>query len=200
MDGAVERGRRLQYATIAWNSAECGASLVTGALAGSIALVGFGLDSAVEVASSLTALWLLARHGDPRTHEATERRAAAIIGVCFLVLAAYVLYDALVTLVARRAPDATVSGIVVAALAVVAMPLLARWKRRVARELGSAALEAESRQSDICAYLSVLLLTALVLNALLGWWWADPVGAVIMVPIIGREGVTALRGDLCCDD
>ncbi len=124
-----------------------------------------------------------------------------LVGVSFVALAAYVLFDALKSLIAREVPDRSVAGIVIAALSLIVMPLLARAKRRVASALNSGAMHADSRQTDICAYLSAILLGGLGLNALFGWWWADPVAALIMVPIIAREGVEALRGKSCaCDD
>lgn len=203
---AVERarlgstGRRLQYLTIAWNLAECVIALVAGFLAGSIALVGFGFDSAIEVTSSLAALWRLSRDDDRDAREHAERQALRLIGACFLLLAAYVLYEAILALVRRQAPEVTFTGIVLAALSLVVMPFLARAKRRVASRLGSGALEAETRQTEVCAYLSAILLGGLTLNAGLGWWWADPVSAIGMAPLIAREGWEAIRGRTCCVD
>lgn len=193
---SIARGRRLEYFTLAWNGAEAAGALVAGALAGSIALVGFGCDSVIECASGAALLWRL---GPGEIGESREKIAIRIVGVCFAVLAAYVAWDAIRALVYREAPHESVLGICVAAAAVVAMPLLARAKRKVARELKSGAMQADSRQTDLCAYLSAILLVGLMLNALLGWWWADPVAALVMVPIIGREAVTALRGETCCD-
>ena len=193
----ARRGRALQYVTIAWNSAECVVALVAGFVAGSVALVGFGFDSAIEVTSSLAALWRLRRDTDA-ARETAERRALRVIGACFLLLAAYVLYDAVGALVRRLAPDRSIIGIVVGALSLVVMPLLARAKRRIATRLDSGALEAETRQTEICAYLSAILLAGLGLNAWLGWWWADPVSGLLMVPLIGREGWEAVRGRTCC--
>jgi divalent metal cation (Fe/Co/Zn/Cd) transporter len=195
---ATRRGRRLQYLTIAWNSAECAVALVAGFLAGSVALVGFGFDSAIEVASGLAALWRLRWDADEERREAAERWTIRVIGLGFLLLAAYVLYDAAEALVQRRAPERTAAGIVVAALSVVVMPLLVHFKRRVASCLRSGALEAEARQTRVCAYLSAILLAGLGLNAWLGWWWADPVSGLLMVPLIAREGLEALRGRTCC--
>ncbi|MBI2157337.1 MAG: cation transporter [Candidatus Rokubacteria bacterium] len=191
-------GRRLQYLTIAWNSAECVVALVAGLLAGSVALVGFGFDSAIEVASSVAALWRLAREHDAARREAAERRALRLIGIGFLLLAAYVLWDAIDALAGRHAPERTLAGIVLAALSLVVMPLLARLKRRVAVSLASGALEAETRQTEICAWLSAILLAGLGLNAWLGWWWADPAAGLAMVPLIAWEGLEAVRGRTCC--
>ena len=191
-------GLRLQYVTIVWNSLECVIAVIAGVLAGSIALVGFGIDSAIEVASSVAALWRLARDRDEASREAVERRTLRLIGVCFLLLAAYVAYEAVGSLAAHRVPEHSVVGIVLAALSLIVMPLLARLKRRVASRLGSGALEAETRQTEICAYLSAILLVGLAFNAWLGWWWADPLAAVGMVPLIAWEGWQAVRGRTCC--
>lgn len=196
----ARRGRLLQYLTIAWNSGEAVVALFAGFTAGSIALVGFGFDSAIEVTSSATALWLLARYHDEARREATEKTALRVIGVCFLLLAIYVGVDAVKALIVREPPEESLVGIVLAALSLVVMPLLVRWKRQVARRLNSGALEAESRQTMICAYLSAILLAGLGLNAWLGWWWADPIAGLAMTPIIIREGLEAVRGETCCAD
>lgn len=196
--GLARRGRVLQYATIGWNLAECIVALLAGFLAGSIALVGFGFDSAIEVTSSLAALWRLSRDHDEARRERAERRALRLIGICFLLLAGYVFSEALTALIDRRAPDQTTVGIVLASLSLIVMPLLARAKRQVAARLASAALEAETRQTEICAYLSAILLAGLGLNAWLGWGWADPVAGLLMSPLIAWEGWQALRGRTCC--
>ena len=197
---AIKLGRALQYLTIAWNSAECLVALAAGFVAGSIALVGFGFDSAVEVTSSLAALWRLRNDADEAGREAAERRTLRIIGLCFLLLAVYVLCDAVIVLIDRRAPDHSRVGIVLAALSMIVMPLLVRSKRRIATRLGSGALEAEARQTQVCAYLSAVLLAGLGLNAGLGWWWSDPVAGLVMVPLIANEGWQALKGRTCCAD
>jgi len=195
----ARRGRRLQYATIAWNSGEFVVAVVAGLVSGSVALVGFGVDSAIEVTSSLAALWRLRRDADDADRARAEQRSLRAIGVCFLLLAAYVAGDAALSLARRQAPEVSPTGLVLAALSLVVMPTLVFFKRRVARALASGALSAESRQTEICAYLSAILLAGLGLNATLGWWWADPVAALVMVPFIAREGWLALRGDTCCD-
>ena len=195
----ARRGRALQYATIAWNSAECMVALIAGFVAASVALVGFGFDSAIEVTSSLAALWRLAHDSDEARRERTERRALRVIGVCFLLLAGYVVSDALVALIARRAPETSTVGIVLAVLSLIVMPTLAHFKRRVASELGSGALEAEAHQTRVCAYLSAILVAGLGLNAAFGWWWADPIAGLAMTPLIAWEGVEAVRGRTCCD-
>jgi len=196
---AARRGRRLEYFTIAWNSAEAIASLAAGLLAGSIVLVGFGLDSVIEVSSGAVLLWRLHAESDPHRRERAEHRALRLVGACFLVLAAYVAFDAIRGLVQREVPQPSLFGIGVAIASLIAMPLLARAKRQVARQLNSGAMHADSRQTDFCFYLSAILLAGLVLNGLLGWWWADPVAALVMVPLIAREGAEGLRGERCCD-
>ncbi len=191
---AIRRGRRLEYLTIAWNSAEAAVALIAGLLAGSIALIGFGLDSVIEVCSGAIVLWRLFAD-----NERSERLALKVVGVSFLALAAYVAFDSIKTLWLREAPERSLPGIVLAAVALIVMPLLARAKRRVAAGIGSRALHADSRQANLCAYLSAILLGGLLLNALLGWWWADPVAGLAMTPIIVNEGREALRGESCSD-
>lgn len=198
-DGRAEhlrRGRLLEYLTIGWNMLEGVVAVGSGLVAGSAALVGFGVDSFIESLSGGALLWRLRSDEDS---ERRERVALKLVGVSFLALAAYIAYDAASSLVRHEPPEASYVGIALAALSLVLMPLLARAKRRVAAGLNSRALLADSRQTDICAYLSAILLGGLILNALLGWWWADPVAALVMVPIISKEGVGALRGETCCD-
>jgi divalent metal cation (Fe/Co/Zn/Cd) transporter len=194
----VERGQRLEYFTILWNSLEALASLISGFAAGSVALVGFGLDSLIEVTSGAALLWRL--HHDKNTvrREEAERLALRIVGSCFLMLSAYVAYDSLGSLVGKQAPARSLAGIVVAAASLIAMPLLSRAKRRVSLGLGSAAMAADARQADFCVCLSAILLGGLSLNALFGIWWADPVAGLVMVPVIAREGIGGWRGNSCC--
>ena len=189
----VRLGRRLAYLTIGWNSLEGIIAVGAGILAGSIALVGFGVDSVIEVSSGAIILWRLA------SGEHRERLALRLVGFSFVALAGYVAFDAVKSLIYRELPEASYVGIAVAALSLVVMPVLARAKRKVAAELNSNAMKADSRQTDLCAYLSAILLGGLVLNAIFGWWWADPVAALIMVPIIAKEGIEALRGKTCDD-
>lgn len=185
------RGRNLEYLTIGWNSAEAVAAVGAGILAGSIALVGFGFDSVIESLSGAVLLWRL------HAGERREKLALRLVGASFLVLAAYVGFDAVKSLLLRETPEASFIGIGIAALSLVVMPLLAQAKRRVAARINSRAMLADSRQTDICAYLSAILLTGLALNALFGWWWADPFAALVMLPIIVKEGVEGLRGETC---
>ena len=196
----VERGRRLEYFTIGWNTLEALAALISGLIAGSVALVGFGLDSLIEVASGAALLWRLRQDKDSVKREKAEHRALRIVGSCFLLLSAYVVYESLDSLIARRSPEKSLPGIVVALGALIAMPLLSRAKRRVGLGIGSAAMAADARQTDFCAYLSAILLGGLLLNALFGLWWADAVAGLIMVPIIAKEGITAWQGRTCCEN
>jgi divalent metal cation (Fe/Co/Zn/Cd) transporter len=198
-EGRVRHGIRLQYFTIAYNSLEGLISVTAGLFAGSVSLIGFGFDSLIEVTSGAAVLWRLRRDRDSARRERAERATVRVVGWCFMALAAYILCDSGSTLLRREPPDRSIPGIVVAAVSLVAMPLLARAKRRVAGGIGSAAMKADSRQTDFCAYLSAILLCGLLLNALFGWWWADPAAALVMVPIIANEGVRSLRGEACCD-
>jgi divalent metal cation (Fe/Co/Zn/Cd) transporter len=193
----VRRGLRLEYLTLGWNSLEATIAIGAGVLAGSIALVGFGFDSVVECLSGGVLVWRLRTDADVHRREHVEQIALRLVGISFLILAAYVAWDAAESLVKREAAQHSVPGIVLAAASLVAMPVLARSKRRVAQGLNSGAMHADSRQTDICAYLSAILLAGLLLNAAAGWWWADPVAALAMAPIIAKEGVEALRGRHC---
>ena len=195
----VARGQRLEYLTLAWNGFEATVALASGLLAGSVALIGFGLDSVIETASAGILLWRFRADADAQRREHAERTAHRLVGVCFVLLAAYVAVESVRALWMRAQPERSLPGILIAAAAVIVMPLLARAKRRVARQLSSRALQADSRQADFCMYLSAILLAGLLLHATLGWWWADSVAALVMVPIIAREGVLALRGETCDD-
>ena len=196
---AVHRGLSLEYFTVAWNLLEALVALVSGTVAGSIALIGFGLDSLIEVSSGGILLWRLHSDHDERRRESAERRALQLVGISFLALATYVAGDSVTTLVKHEVPERSLVGIALAIASLITMPLLARGKRKVALTLGSPALQADSRETDICAYLSAILLLGLLLNAALGWWWADPAAGLIMVPLIVYEGIQALRGKTCCE-
>ncbi|MGE0594479.1 MAG: cation diffusion facilitator family transporter [Vicinamibacterales bacterium] len=198
--GVVRRGQWLTWATIAYNSLEAVLAIASGLLAGSVALVGFGFDSVIEVGSSVAGLWRLHADASHEHRERAERRALRVIGVCFLLLAAYVLVDASRALLLGEQPEESILGIAIATGSLLVMPLLARAKRGVAARLSSRALTAEAKQTELCMYLSAILLGGLVLNAALGWWWADPVAALVMVPLIGYEGVEAVRGRTVCAD
>ena len=193
-DSDVRKGRRLEYFTIGWNLCEAAVAIGAGLLAGSIALIGFGIDSLIESSSGAVLLWRL-QEGEKG--EEREKLALKLVGISLLILAVYVAVEAARSLFLREAPEKSLIGILLAAVSLVVMPLLARAKRRVASKLASRALVADSHQTDICAYLSVILLGGLGFNALFGWWWADPLAALGMVPIITREGIEALRGEAC---
>ncbi len=196
----IRRGRQLEYFTIGYNSLEGVIAVAAGLMAGSIALVSFGFDSLIEVTSGAALLWRLHADLDEVRRERAEAISLRIVGVCFVVLALYVSYDSVKSLIRREAPEESLVGIVLAAVSLIIMPLLVRGKRKVARRIKSNALMADSKQTELCTYLSAILLGGLLLNALLGWWWADPLAALIMVPIILKEGIEALRGETCCDE
>ena len=190
----VQRGRLLAGVTIAYNAVEVVLALIAGFSAGSIALVGFGFDSFIELAASAVALWRLEAEMEPAHRSVAEEISVRLVGVSFLVLGACVAGRAVLALLNQEVPDASLLGIAIAAFSIVARPLLARAKRRVAVALGSGALHAESTQTSLCAWLSVVLLGGLVLRWQFGWWWADPASALLMTPIIARAGLEALRG------
>ena len=191
--GLVRLGLRLNYLSIAYNSVEAIVALVAGLAAGSVALVGFGFDSAIEVTASGAAQWRLRADLDAARRQRVERITTLIIAWSFLALAAYVSYDSAASLWLRDRPERSALGTGILFLSVVFMPFLARAKRRVARALDSNALASESRQTSLCAYLSAIALVGVALNTLVGWWWADPVAALAMVPIIALEGLDGLR-------
>jgi divalent metal cation (Fe/Co/Zn/Cd) transporter len=195
---AMRQGRGLEYVTLGWNVTEALVAIGAGVVAGSTALVGFGIDSVIESLSGIVLLWRLA---DGPGGARRERLALKLVGASFLALAAYVAYESAEALILQDPPDASYVGIVLAVISAVLMPVVARAKRHIARRLDSRAMQADSRQSSLCGWLSVILLVGLVANALWGWWWADPVAGLAMVAIIAQEGVEALRGNACgCQD
>ena len=196
--GVAERGKRLEHFTIAWNSLEGLVALVAGSFAGSISLVGFGIDSFIEVTSGVTLLWRMSVDADVRRCERSEGLSLRIVGVCFFALAICVGYESVSDLLSKKPPERSIPGIVLACVSLVVMPLLARAKRKIGRELGSAAMHADARQTDFCVYLSAILLVGLLLNAGFGLWWADPIAALVMVPIIAKEGIDGMRARACC--
>jgi divalent metal cation (Fe/Co/Zn/Cd) transporter len=199
--GLVRRGLRLGYITVVYNSLEAVVALLAGVVAGSVALVGFGADSLIEVTAGVAALWRLGRDVEPVRRQHAERLTLRVVGSCFLALAVYVTWDSLKALIGREPPQESVTGIVLAAASLVVMPVLAHAKRKVALAMQSGALVAEAKQTALCTWLSAILLGGLLLNAVLGWWWADPVAALAMVPIIAREGWEGVRGrSVCADD
>jgi len=194
----VQRGKKLEYFTLSWCSLEALVGITSGVLAGSVALVGFGFDSVIEVGSGAALLWRLGLD-DTGRREHAEKVTLRIVGAFFLGLAVYVAYDSLKSLVGREAPAESSVGIGLALVSLIVMPLLARAKRNVATGIQSAAMHVDARQAQFCMYLSAILLGGLLLNALLGWWWADPAAGLVMVPIIAKEGFDAVRGKACAD-
>jgi divalent metal cation (Fe/Co/Zn/Cd) transporter len=197
-EAAARRGKNVEYFTIAWNTLEGLVAVVLGGLAGSISLVGFGVDSFIEVISGSVILWRMSVDADLSCRERNEKLSLRVVGVCFLALAVYVGYESLFDLLTRKAPEHSIPGIVLACVSLVVMPLLSRAKKEIGHELGSAAMHADAKQTDFCIYLSAILLAGLLLNVALGWWWADPVAGLIMVPIIAKEGIGGMRAETCC--
>jgi divalent metal cation (Fe/Co/Zn/Cd) transporter len=197
--GLLRRGLRLEYLTVGWNVVEGFIAIGAGVAAGSVALIGFGADSFVEVISGLVLVWRLRAelggHLDEEAVERVERRAERLVGVAFLLLAAYVAVQAVVDLASGERPDASPVGIVLTAVSLLAMLWLAGAKRRTGEALSSRALIADAKQTLACWSLSVVTLSGLVLNALLGWWWADPVAGLAIAVLLVREGVEALQGE-----
>jgi len=192
----VRRARLLAWLGVGWHAVEAAVALVAGALAGSVALVGFGADSVVEALAGFIVLWRFA--GARASSEEAERRAQRLIGASFFLIAAYVGVQAIRDLAGREAPAASWAGIALAAVTAATMPPLARAKAYVGDRLGSAATKGEGRQNMLCAYLSLALLLGLGANALLGWWWADPLTALAIAGVAIKEGREAWRGDACC--
>jgi divalent metal cation (Fe/Co/Zn/Cd) transporter len=201
-DQAVRRARGLNHLTIGYNVVEMVVALVAGVAAGSISLIGFGLDSGVEVSTSLVLAWRLAREGGDGCRQDDDRRATRLIAFCFGALAVWVGYEAVGQLLAREGPEASPLGMVIAGLSLVIMPILARAKRRLGAPLGSQAVISEARQTELCAWLSGVVLLGLAANAALGWWWADPIAALGVAVIAALEGVRSWRAealeDTCC--
>ena len=199
---AVRRATFLNRVTLGYNAIEAVIALTAGVVAGSISLVGFGLDSVVEVSASLIVTWRLAAERRTGCTQDTDRVATRAIAVSFLVLALYVGFDAVSRLVHGEEPDVTVVGIVLTAVSLAVMPFLARAKRRVAPALGSRAQQAEADQTRLCAYMSAVVLAGLLANAALGWWWADPLAAVGIACLALVEAVRTWRAesleDTCC--
>jgi divalent metal cation (Fe/Co/Zn/Cd) transporter len=184
--------------TAAYNLVEAGLALLAGIRAGSIALVGFGLDSVIELAAALVLFWRVSveyRGGDAEAVEEAERRVHRFVGVTFILLALYVTVQSVVILVSQRAPRESLLGLVLAAASLLIMPLVALGKLRAARALGSAALRAEAKETLACSYLSLTLFLGLGANALVGWWRADPIAALLMVPWLVKEGMEGIRGE-----
>jgi len=188
----VSRGVALEKLTIAWNAAEAVAAIASGLAARSIALTGFGFDSVIEIVAAV-ALYARLRAEARGAGRVGERTALRVVGIAFFLLTAYVLVDSAATLWSRAAPRPTLTGVAVALLAVIVMPLLARAKLRVGEAIDSPALVADAKCSLACAWLSVTVLLGVGLNAAFGWWWADPLAALAMIPLLVREGREAIE-------
>jgi divalent metal cation (Fe/Co/Zn/Cd) transporter len=189
--GLHRRALWLEYFTVGWNVIEAVVAIGAGLIAGSVALVGFGVDSGVEVISAVGLLWRLHKAGPTASvaeESAAERRALYIVAATFFLLAAYIVVEAGSALVQGERPDTSPVGLVLSVLSLVVMPALAYSKQRTGRELGSRALVADSMETWVCSYLSLALLAGVGLYLLLGWWWADAVGALAMLPVIVWQG------------
>lgn len=187
------RAQRLAGASVSYNIIEAAVSIGAGLVAGSVALVGFGLDSVVEVSSGLVILWQF-RHRLPETR---ERQALRLIALSFFALAAYVAVESVHSLLAVGEPAPSPLGIMIACASLIVMPFLSWAQRRTGRELGSGSVVADSKQTLLCTYLSGVLLLGLVLNATLGWGWADPLAGLVIAGVAAREGLQAWRGEAC---
>ncbi|MEV8294584.1 cation transporter [Streptomyces rochei] len=196
-DALARRIRLLVAATLTYNVIEAAVALTAGTLASSTALIGFGLDSVIEVSSAAAVAWQFSAR-EHAVREARERATLRIIAFSFFALAAYVTVDAVRALTGTAEADRSVLGIVIAALSLAVMPFLSAAQRRAGRELGSASAVADSRQTLLCTYLSAVLLIGLVLNATLGWSWADPIAALVIAAVAVKEGRDAWRGKGCC--
>ena len=190
----LRRARWLAWATIVYNVIEAVVAIVAGSAAGSIALIGFGLDSIVEVLSALVIVWQL-----NRTSEDRERIALKLIALSFYLLASYVAVRALFNLIGQSKPDTSLAGIGLAVTSVIVMPILARAKRHTGEQLGSSTVVADSNQTKLCAYLSIILLGGLIFNATIGWWWADPIAALAIAALAINEGRQTWNGETCSD-
>ncbi|MDP4505479.1 cation transporter [Nonomuraea turcica] len=188
------RVRLLVAATITYNVIEAAVAITAGTIASSAALIGFGLDSIVEVASAAAVAWQFST----ADHERRERAALRVIAISFFALAAYVTFDAVRALLGVGAAEHSTAGLILAALSLVVMPFLSQAQRRAGRELGSASAVADSKQTLLCTYLSGVLLVGLALNSLFGWSWADPIAALVIAAVAVKEGREAWRGDACC--
>lgn len=199
---AVRRARTLNVLTIGWNSVEGLVAIAAGLAAGSISLVGFGLDSAIEVSAAVALSWRLARERREGCRQDDDRLAQRLVAVSFALLAAYVAYNASSDLIAGNEPEASVVGVALAAVSLAVMPVIAHQKKQLAPAMGSRAAMAEANQTYVCALLSAALLVGLGLNLVLGWWWADPISALVIASIAGYAAISTWRApsleDTCC--
>jgi cation diffusion facilitator family transporter len=181
----------LEYSTVGWNVVEAVVAIGAGAVAGSVALIGFGADSAIEVISAVGLLWRLRKagpHAAVNEESAAEKRALYVVAVTFFVLAGYITWEAVRSLISREPPLTSPVGIILAVLSLLVMTGLASVKQRTGREMGSRALVADSKETWVCSYLSLTLLLGVGTYVVFGWWWADPVGALAMLPVILWQG------------
>jgi len=190
-----QKGLIAEYFTVGWNVIEGVIAIAAGVIAGSIALVGFGLDSYIEVASGSVLIWRLRKHGfsDEEGEAAAESKAILFVGITFFVLALYVIYESGKTLFFQEQPGESLIGIILAIVSLMVMPFLAVWKKKIADEINSRALRADALETLACSYLSFTLLVGLAANALFGWWWADPLAALAMVYFLVKEGTEAVQ-------
>lgn len=198
----VQRGRRLEWFTLSWNLVEGVIAIAAALAAGSVVVLGFGIDSFVECASSIVLLWRLYAERNEHDRERIERldeRAHKLVGASLFALAAYIAFDGGKALWLQERPEASIAGLVLAAISVPVMLHLARAKRRVAAAIESRALAADSFQTTACVWLSIITLIGAGANAALGWWWADPVAAIAMTYFLVAEGREAWRGEDCCE-
>jgi len=194
-DGLVRRGIALEIFTLSWMTVEASVAVAAGVAAGSVALMAFGIDSVIEFVAAFVVLQTFRAQQTGRT-DRREQRALRVIGVTFFLLAAYIVSDAAYTLIAVNKPDSSLPGIAVSAAALAVMPLLSLLKRRTGTRLGSQMLLADAAESLFCAYLSATVLVGLLLNAIFGWWWADPVAALAVVPLVIKDGLETFEDDL----
>jgi len=188
-----EKALIAEYFTVGWNVIEGIVAIAAGIVATSIALIGFGLDSYVEVASGIVLIWRLRKHGfGDEEEEAAEKRAIFFVGLTFLALALYVTFESGKKLLFREHPDESLIGIILATVSLIVMPLLAWYKKKIAAEINSRALRADALETLACSYLSLTLVVGLGANALFGWWWADPLAALAMVYFLVKEGWEAV--------
>jgi cation diffusion facilitator family transporter len=189
------RGVRLEWFTVAWNVVEGVVAIGAGLLTGSVSLIGFGADSFIEVISAVVLLWRLRKAGpnaSAEAHSEAERRALYLVAATFFLLSAYIAYEAVGALLSGQGPEDSTVGLVLSVISLLVMPALAYGKQRTGREMGSEALKADAAETWVCSYLSLALLVGVGLNAAFGWWWADPVGALAMLPVILWQGFETL--------
>jgi cation diffusion facilitator family transporter len=190
------RGLRLEWFTVAWNVIEGVVAIGAGIVTGSVSLVAFGADSFIEVISAVALLWRLRKagpHASAAERGAAEQRALYLVAATFFLLAAYITYEAIGALLSREGPENSTVGLVLSVVSLLVMPTLAYGKQRTGREMGSEALQADAVETWVCSYLSLALLAGVGLNAAFGWWWADPVGALAMLPVILWQGWETLE-------